>query len=235
MGGTFYFALQIFFALLRFLVSLILFIAFSRKFNKIFKKSISSSFVCRLLSLLIADAIAVVSIIVINTIINFIDGWGFILPSFSFYSIPLFRHFISIKDIIENAKQIFYSLRELLYVFEDYIGYSKLEFGIYYIYLCFVNLINIVGSLFFIIYSIIFLTRKNKVDDATEQETVVNNETPEQVHVTQTAPKPNTIYRKVNVNDTYVIEELKKYKTLLDSGVLTQEEFKAKKQQLLKL
>lgn len=46
---------------------------------------------------------------------------------------------------------------------------------------------------------------------------------------------PTNIPAPSSVSNLSTIDELKKYKELLDSGVITQEEFAAKKEQLMKL
>lgn len=48
-------------------------------------------------------------------------------------------------------------------------------------------------------------------------------------------PEVKTITRKLAGRDVNVVEEMKKYKELLDAGILTQEEFDAKKKEILGL
>lgn len=54
-------------------------------------------------------------------------------------------------------------------------------------------------------------------------------------NASQTVYIPTDIPSPSPVSNRSTIDELKKYKELLDSGVITQEEFAAKKEQLLKL
>lgn len=52
---------------------------------------------------------------------------------------------------------------------------------------------------------------------------------------TRQTNRKQTNQEKIQVNNSNTTEELKKYKELLDSGIITQEEFDAKKKQLLGL
>lgn len=194
---------------------IILLVLFTGIFFKVFKDKISNKIVARIVSLLLADLVAFVIFIVWNEFINLISGGSFYPISFGIYSIPLLRRFLNVVDsvrffvstsgfYIQNIKESF--------MYRYGVEYTLLMLSYFISYI-----INFIKNLVVVVYIIVFVI---KGKEYTRKET---NYTYTNTHKTKTH----------RYNDEFVIEELKKYKELLDQGILTQEEFDKKKKQIL--
>ena len=193
----------------------ILLIVFTGVFYRKLKDKISNKLVAKLVSLLIADLITYAIIIVWNEFVCLLSGGSFYPISFGLYSIPLLRRFLnafdSIKFVVSTSGFYLQSIKES-FMYRYGVEYTLLMLSYFISYI-----INFIKNLVVVVYIIVFVI---KGKEYTRKET---NYTYTNTHKTKTH----------RYNDEFVIEELKKYKELLDQGILTQEEFDKKKKQIL--
>lgn len=212
------------------IVVLVLFIVLTKKLYKTFRKSIKNIIVSKLLALFVADLIANIASLIGNSIYFSINGGSLIFASLSFSNFPLLGRVYSLRYLANNFESLGFWFENLISDIDYYYGYALVESTVIDLVLLLGVIISIFVTIFEIVFIIKFLVKKTKDDK--EAEKVFNEESFQQNVSAQgsTVRKPKTNNK---FNDEFIIEELKKYKKLLDDNVLTQEEFDAKKKQLL--